>query len=176
VHITSSLEAILNLVSKTRYPVYFPASYRTQKEIRRLGITLPANLCMVDPIGYEEILCLMVNSRGVITDSGTVVEETCVLQIPSVQMRKSTERPQVYDAGSSVKFDPADPENYPVETVLRKLESMHGKKWQHTLGDGKASERIAADLHRRVVDNDFGRHKPDQYHLPIERSYRGDGL
>jgi hypothetical protein len=49
--------------------------------------------------------CLMVNSRGVITGSGTVVEETCVLGVPSLQMRKSTERPEVYDVGSSVKFD-----------------------------------------------------------------------
>jgi UDP-N-acetylglucosamine 2-epimerase (non-hydrolysing) len=176
VHITCSLNAILDLVGKAPYPVYFPASYRTQKEIRRLGLTLPSNLLMVDPIGYEEILCLMVNSRGVITDSGTVVEETCVLQIPSLQMRKSTERPQVYDVGSSVKFDPAETEKYPSAMVYKKLESLYGKTWPHTLGDGHASERIAEDLHRRVVENDFGRHRPEHYHVPIVRSYRGDGL
>ena len=38
------------------------------------------------------------------------------------------------------------------------------------------SERIASDLHRRVVDNDFGRHKPEHYHVPIDHSFRGDGL
>ena len=158
VHITSSLQAILDLVSRAPHPVYFPASYRTQKELRATGLSLPANVMMVDPIGYEEILCLMVNSRGVITDSGTVVEETCVLQVPSLQMRKSTERPQVYDVGSSVKFDPAEPEKYPAAMVLKKLEALYGKSWPHTLGDGKSSERIASDLHRRIVDNDFGRH------------------
>ena len=57
--------------------------------------------------------------RGVITDSGTVVEETCVLGVPSLQMRKSTERPQVYDVGSSVKFDPAEAENYPAESIYQ---------------------------------------------------------
>jgi UDP-N-acetylglucosamine 2-epimerase len=176
VHITSSLQAILDLVSRAPHPVYFPASYRTQKELRATGLSLPANVMMVDPIGYEEILCLMVNSRGVITDSGTVVEETCVLQVPSLQMRKSTERPQVYDVGSSVKFDPAEPEKYPAAMVLKKLEALYGKSWPHTLGDGKSSERIASDLHRRIVDNDFGRHRPEHYHVPIERSYRDDGL
>jgi UDP-N-acetylglucosamine 2-epimerase (non-hydrolysing) len=176
VHLTSSLEAILSLVSEAPYPVYFPASYRTQKEIRRVGLSLPSNLLMVDPIGYEEILCLMVNSRGVITDSGTVVEETCVLQIPSLQMRKSTERPQVYDVGSSVKFDPAEAGQYPADILYKKLESLYGKSWFQTLGDGKASERIAEDLHRRIVANDFGRHKPEHYHLPISRSFRDDGL
>lgn len=176
VHIPGSFAAILNLTAAAPRTVYFPASYRTQKVVRQMGLTVPANVIMVDPMGYEEILCLMVNSRGVITDSGTVVEETCVLQIPSLQMRKSTERPQVYDVGSSVKFDPAEPEKYPADVVFRKLEALYGKTWPHTLGDGKASLRIAEDLHRRVVENDFARHKPEQYHVPISRSYRDDGL
>jgi UDP-N-acetylglucosamine 2-epimerase (non-hydrolysing) len=176
VHIPDSFRAIMNLVASAPYPVYFPASYRTQKVLHEMNLTVPKNVRMVDPIGYEEILCLMVNSRGVITDSGTVVEETCVLQVPSLQMRKSTERPQVYDVGSSVKFDPAEAANYPADKVFQKLESLYRKKWTHTLGDGRSSERIAEDLHRRIVDNDFARHKPEHYHVPIERSYRGDGL
>ena len=141
-----------------------------------MGINLPDHVYMVDPIGYEEILCLIANARGVITDSGTVVEETCVLQVPSVQMRKSTERPQVYDVGSSVKFDPAEPDKYPAKTVFRKLESLYGKSWTHTLGDGRSSERIAEDLRRRIIEDDFARHKPEHYHIPVERYYRDDGL
>jgi UDP-N-acetylglucosamine 2-epimerase (non-hydrolysing) len=176
VHIPKSLEAIVSLVAQSPYPVYFPASYRTQKVLRESRLSLPSQVRMVDPIGYEEMLCLTVNSRGVITDSGTVVEETCVLQVPSVQMRKSTERPQVYDVGSSVKFDPADPDRYPAHEVFRKLESLFGKKWTHTLGDGKSSARIAQDLHRRVIEGDFGRHEPRHYHVPIDRSFREDGL
>ena len=176
VHIPKSLKAILDLVGSTSRAVYFPASYRTQKVIAETGLSLPKNVMMVDPIGYEEMLCLMVNSRGVITDSGTVVEETCVLQVPSLQMRKSTERPQVYDVGSSVKFDPDQPELYPAPEIFRKMESLVGKTWQHTLGDGHSSARIAEDLHRRIVENDFARHKPQDYHVPIERSFRSDGL
>lgn len=176
VHIPGSFQAILNLLRDAGRPVYFPASYRTQKVLHEMGLKVPGNVLMVDPIGYEEMLCLMVNSRGVITDSGTVVEETCVLQVPSLQMRKSTERPQVYDVGSSVKFDPAEPAKYPAKVIFSKLENLYGKKWPQTLGDGKASERIAADLHRRVVESDFMRHKPEIYHVPVERSYREDGL
>jgi UDP-N-acetylglucosamine 2-epimerase (non-hydrolysing) len=172
----NSLRAILDLISQFPHRVYFPAGYRTQKEIGAIGLSIPSNLIMADPIGYEEFLCLMVNSRGVITDSGTVVEEACVLQVPSLQMRKSTERPQVYDVGSSVKFDPAEPAKYPVVDVLRKLEGLFGKRWPHSLGDGKSSERIASDLHRRIVENDFARHEPEHYHVPTERSFRDDGL
>jgi UDP-N-acetylglucosamine 2-epimerase len=176
VHSESALQAILQLVGAARHPVYFPASYRTQRQLRETGRSLPPNVIMVDPIGYEELICLLVSSRGVFTDSGTVVEEACVLQVPSVQMRRSTERPQVYDAGSSVKFDPAAPAAYPMEVVLRKLAALYGRRWSHGLGDGRSSERIAADLHRRVVEDDFRRHRPEQYHLPVGRSYRDDGL
>src|SRR6185503_4626813 len=145
VHIAGSFSSILELIGKAPYPVYFPASYRTQKVLRELGLSVPSTTAMVDPIGYDEMLALMVNSRGVITDSGTVVEETCVLQVPSLQMRKSTERPQVYDVGSSVKFDPAEAHKYPAAEVFRKLESIYGKTWTHTLGDGLSSKRIADD-------------------------------
>jgi UDP-N-acetylglucosamine 2-epimerase (non-hydrolysing) len=176
VHIPTSLAAIFNLIGHAPHPVYFPASYRTQKVMKETGLNVPSTTRVVDPIGYDEMLCLMVNSRGVITDSGTVVEETCVLQIPSLQMRKSTERPQVYDVGSSVKFDPAEAEKYPAAEVFRKMESLVGKTWTHTLGDGRSSERIAMDLHRRVVTNDFARHKPEHYHVPVARSFRDDGL
>jgi UDP-N-acetylglucosamine 2-epimerase (non-hydrolysing) len=171
-----ALAAILRLVEAAPHPVYFPASYRTQRTLREFGLTPPRNLTMVDPIGYDEIVCLMVGARGVLTDSGTVVEETCVLQVPSVQMRRATERPQVYDARSSVKFDPSEPGSYPPATVFRKLEALVGTRWSHNLGDGRASERIAEDLHRRLVADDFRRHRPEHYHVPVARAYRGDGL
>jgi UDP-N-acetylglucosamine 2-epimerase len=176
VHIRSSLEAIVRLVGAADAPVYFTASYRTQKQLKEYGIELPANVIMVDPIGYDEILVLMANAKGVITDSGTVVEETAVLGVPSVQMRKATERPQVYDCRSSVKFDPAAPEAYPIETVLRKLKGLVGTSWEHGLGDGMASQRIVDDLARRAREDDFRGHLPEQYHLDISRSYRDDGL
>ena len=176
VHIRKSFENILALIGFTDRKIYFPASYRTQKVLKGYNLKLPSNVIMVDPIGYTEMLVLLTNSRGAITDSGTVVEETCVLQVPSLQMRKATERPQVYDAGSSVKFDPAEAGEYEFGTVFHKLESLYGKNWEHGLGDGKASERLVNDLLERLDRGTFRRHKPKDYHLKIDRSYREDGL
>jgi UDP-N-acetylglucosamine 2-epimerase (non-hydrolysing) len=177
VHDPVNLTNIVKLLGRTDRKVFFTASYRTQKQLKAYGLTLPANVVMVDPIGYEEILALMVNSRGVITDSGTVVEETAVLQVPSMQMRRATERPQVYDCGSSVKFDPSMPERYPFDVVLDKLEGLVGKTWEHKLGDGRASGRIVDDLvQRTLTPNGFRNHLPERYHLDIRRSYMDDGL
>lgn len=176
VHNEQSLRNIIDLLAATDRKVYFAASYRTQKVIKEMGLKLSSNVIMADPVGYEEFLVLMTNSCGIITDSGTVVEETCVLQIPSLQMRKATERPQVYDVGSSVKFDPTSPEKYSYKILFEKLEGLRNKKWPNPLGDGKSSQRIADDLLNRLENDQFRRHKPEDYHLDIRRSYREDGL
>jgi UDP-N-acetylglucosamine 2-epimerase (non-hydrolysing) len=176
VHIESSVKSILELLSKAPMKVYMPTSYRTQKVLKEMRLTIPNNVKIVDPVGYNEFLVLMTNSAGVITDSGTVVEETSVLGIPSLQMRKATERPQTYDSKSSVKFDPSRPEDYPAETIYKKLSFLSKTKWDHNLGDGKASERIYLDIVDRLINNKVSNHKREDYHLNTERSYREDGI
>ncbi len=167
------LQTILDLFAMMESRLIFPASYRTQKNLIRFNLRIPENVVMVDPIGYRDMLALMAGAKAVITDSGTVVEETAVLGVPSVQMRKATERPQTYDCRSSVKFDPTSDS---ISEVIPKLKKILGTTWVHNLGDGHASVRLVSDLIQRVKSNTFGTHTPDQYHLPIERSYRGDGL
>jgi UDP-N-acetylglucosamine 2-epimerase len=156
--------------------VFFPASYRTQKRLKDFGLSVPANTTMVDPIGYRELLALLGNSRGALTDSGTVVEETAVIGVPSLQIRKATERPQVYDCQSSVKFDPARPEDYPAAQLFGKLERLYGASWEHGLGDGRASERLVTDLLVRVQTETIRGHRAEDSHIDVSRSYREDGL
>lgn len=176
VHIDSSFDTILTFVSKAPHPVYFPASYRTQKVIKERKLKLPKNLIMVDPVGYEEILILMTHSKAIFTDSGTIIEEASVLNIPAVQIRKSTERPQVYDVLGAVKFDPDQPKKYTPDIIYKKLEKITGTKWKHTFGDGKASKRIADDIIKRLRTNNLRGHLPENSHLPIKRSFSEDGI
>lgn len=176
VHDPKAFRAIIDLVGHAPHPVYFPASYRTQKVIKETKIKLPKNLILVDPVGYEEILILITHSKGAITDSGTIVEETCVLNIPAINLRKSTERPQIYDVKSCVKFDPDQPEKYPYEVIYKKLDKISKTKWHHTLGDGKSSERIAKDILHRLRDNKIRGFLPKDNHLPIARAFIEDGI
>jgi UDP-N-acetylglucosamine 2-epimerase (non-hydrolysing) len=172
----AALRAILDVMAASAYPIYFPASYRTQQRLRDFGLALPENTTMIDPIGYRELLALISRSRGVLTDSGTVVEETAILGVPSMQIRKATERPQVYDCGSSVKFDPARPADYPADELYEKLESLHGVQWDHGLGDGKSSERLVEDLVSALNADEIRGHTVEHSHIDVSRSYREDGL
>lgn len=174
VHEPAAVASILALLGATDRTVHFPASYRTQRVLRVGGHTLPPNVRLVDPIGYEEFLTLMTQARGVLTDSGTVVEEACVLGVPAVQMRTSTERPEVYDVGACVKFDPVGPVPGGPARVFEKLEGLRGCRWFQPFGDGLASRRIVDDLVWRLRDGRLGTHRPGQYPVDVSRAYRGD--
>lgn len=146
------LQNIINLAGKTNLKVLFFAGYRTQRKLKEFKITLPDNIYMYDPVGYRDLLYLMDSSMYVITDSGTIVEEACILGVPSIQTRYSTERPQVYDVGASVKFDPRQKEYS--ENELQECIDMTLKikrdSWENPFGDGRASERIVNDIIRRL--------------------------
>lgn len=176
VHENASLENIMRLVESSGKKVYFPASYRTQRVLADMKITVPSNLVIVDPVGYEEFLVLLTNSLGAITDSGTVVEEACVLGVPAIQMRKSTERPQVYDVGASVKYDPSVLQGTSERIYFDKLERLSETRWEQPFGDGMASEYIVDDLLSRLRNDGFSNHKPSDYHLDLWHSYRNDEL
>lgn len=176
VHIKKSFLAIINLISKAKYPVFFLASYRTQKVIKKMKLKLPKNVIMVDPVGYEDILILLTHAKAVFTDSGTLNEEALILNIPCINIRKATERSQVYDVKGAIKFDPDQPKKYTPEIVFKKLEKITGTHWKHTLGDGRSSERIANDIITRLREGRLRGFLPQNNHLPIQRSFMEDGI
>jgi UDP-N-acetylglucosamine 2-epimerase len=176
VHLEKAFYNILQLIEKAKYPVFLAASYRTQAVIKERKVTLPKNLIMVDPIGYEELLVLVSHAKAVITDSGTLNEEACILQVPCINIRKATERPQVYDVRSAVKFDPDQPEKYTPELIFKKLEKITGTTWQHPFGDGTGTKVIADDIIDRLRNNKLRGHLPEDNHLPIKRSFMEDGI
>lgn len=176
VEIFTSLKNIFKLISHSNLPVYFPASYRTQKIIKRKKINLPKNLILVNPVGYEEILILLTHSKAVITDSGVLTEEASILKIPCINMRKSVERPQIYDSRGAVKFDPEQYKKYPPKIVFKKLRKIMNTTWHHNFGDIGASERIAKDIIQRLRNGNLRGHLPENSHLPIQRYFMEDGI
>ena len=167
-----SLINILDLAKKSGKKVLFFAGYRTQKMLKQFDLDLPSNVLMFNPIGYLEILELINSSAGVLTDSGTIVEEAAIIGIPTIQMRKATERPEVYEFKASIKFDPAlqnDPNR-----AIEKLNALVGTNWRHTFGDGKASYRIVEDLLSSYMKVDFSNHQPAKYTPFSTRSFMSD--
>jgi len=82
-------------------PLYFPVHPRTRTQLASYP-GLPERVCLLDPLGYLDFLCLMLNSAVVLTDSGGVQEETTALGIPCLTLRNNTERPITIDEGTNV--------------------------------------------------------------------------
>lgn len=61
-----------------------------------------SNIILCEPFGFFDFVKLEMNAACVISDSGTVAEETCILHTPNIIIRNSTERPEVIEAGSSI--------------------------------------------------------------------------
>lgn len=168
-----SLKNIINLLNKIEnHNVIFPMGYKTQQILNETNLTLNENIKVIEPIGYLEFMHLLQNCQFVATDSGTVVEEACILGIPSIQMRYSTERPEVYDVKASIKFDPTL-ENQPVDKILDGVSNMINSSWNNPFGDGNSSEIIVRDLIQLCEENSFSRHKPSDYSFDISSSFKG---
>ncbi|UJF35791.1 non-hydrolyzing UDP-N-acetylglucosamine 2-epimerase [Paenibacillus hexagrammi] len=94
----------LHLVAEgERMPVVCSIHPRTKERLNRLGITPPSPLIrFMPPFGFFDFVKLQRHAACVITDSGTVQEESCLLGIPAVTIRQSTERPETLLCGSNL--------------------------------------------------------------------------
>lgn len=135
--------------------IVFPVHLRTKENLTRFGyeqkMTSMKNLIMTNPLGYLDFLNLVTNSRFVMTDSGGLQEETTVLGIPCLTLRKNTERPVTILEGTNtiVGNDP--------DVILKeglKILKDGGKKGRTPrLWDGKAAERIVDILSEYRIQN-----------------------
>ena len=90
--------------------------------------------------------------------------------VPSIQMRHSTERPEVYDVKASIKFDPTI-EDIDINEVINKVKSLKSN-WKNPFGDGNSSEIIVEDLLELSKNQDFKRHKPEDYSFDVSNSFK----
>lgn len=118
--------------------VILPLHPRTKKNIVSFGMLLPENVQMIDPVGYLDFLQLEANALLLMTDSGGIQEEACILHVPCVTLRDSTERPETVAVGGNVLAG-ADP-----KLILQGAKDMmsRNRDWTCPLGDGRSAERI----------------------------------
>ena len=128
----------LELVSEEfSLPVIYPIHPRSRKMMEEFGLDAKG-VTFIEPLDYLSFLKLEADARLVLTDSGGVQEETCILKVPCVTLRDNTERPETALVGANVLVG-ADPEN-----ILEGARTMLGRSrdWENPFGDGRAGERI----------------------------------
>ena len=123
----------------------FPIHPRTRNNIKGTDLEKRAeameNLLLLKPVGYLDFLCLMSNAALIMTDSGGIQEETTILGVPCMTLRKSTERPVTITEGTN-RLVHATAEDI-IKSYREVVEqSKDFRPATPKLWDGKAAERI----------------------------------
>ena len=97
------LSDALNMVAKNyAIPIIFSTHPRTRKQIEAKGIVFDDLIMTLPPFGFFDYVNLQKNAFCVLSDSGTISEESAMMEFPAVSIRTSTERPEAIDSGSIV--------------------------------------------------------------------------
>ncbi|MCK4736641.1 MAG: UDP-N-acetylglucosamine 2-epimerase (non-hydrolyzing) [Methanophagales archaeon] len=130
-------DGLARVYKKFKFPLVYPIHPRARKMMNEFNLSANG-IRLIDPLDFLSFLQLESQAKLVLTDSGGVQEETCILGVPCVTLRDNTERPETLDVGSNILAG-SDPDK-----ILECTELMFGKENDlvNPFGDGRAGERI----------------------------------
>lgn len=138
------VEGLTRVAKHFGVPILFPVHPRTEANLRKFH--LHKKICrfarLYKPMDALPFMALQSHALLILTDSGGVQEESCILRVPCVTLRDNTERPETLTVGANLLAG-ADPAR-----ILSAAVQMAKKprRWKNPFGDGHAGRRIVSHL------------------------------
>jgi UDP-N-acetylglucosamine 2-epimerase (non-hydrolysing) len=139
------LDGLKRVAAATGLPLVLSLHHRTRARLLEYGLSaemagIPGLVLLFPPVGLLACLEFQLHARLVMTDSGGLQEEACILGTPCVTLRENTERPETLALGCNILA------GYRPEGILRAAKAMLDCKpgWPNPFGDGKAALRCVA--------------------------------
>jgi len=133
----SILKGLEKVAGEFQPPIVYPIHPHSRRRVEEFGLK-PEDVTLIEPVDYFGFLKLESNARLVLTDSGGVQEESCILGVPCVTLRDNTERTETLEVGSNILAGTRP------DKIVECTRLMLNRKndWQNPFGDGKVGERI----------------------------------
>ena len=96
------VEILNNVAEKYNLPVIVSTHPRTRQMIELKGVTFHKNVRLMEPMGLIDYLALQINSYAVLSDSGTISEESSILNFRALNIREAHERPEAMEEASVI--------------------------------------------------------------------------
>jgi UDP-N-acetylglucosamine 2-epimerase (non-hydrolysing) len=143
-----AIEALERLNAEYGFPVLCSLHPRTRARAAEFGIDLDqAGLKFFEPFGFFDFVRLEKSAFCVLSDSGTVQEEACILRVPNVTLRDVTERPETIECGSNVLAG-CDP-----ETILPLVKLVTSKTTAWSVPPEYLAPGVASTVARILVSH-----------------------
>lgn len=139
----SLMESINNIARKYDMPVIYSTHPRSQKFIDKRGFKFDERVRNLKPFGYFDYNKLQENAFCVLSDSGTLSEESAMMDFPAVLIRTSTERPEVLDKGSVII---GGIKSEDVEQAVELATSMYENREPYVEAEDYADENVSVKV------------------------------
>ena len=127
------------LHAKYQQTIVWPIHPRTQAKLKEFNIELPSYLKLIPPIGYLDFIQLQKHAKLILTDSGGIQEEACLLGVPCIALRENTERPESIEVGANVLVGR---DGDKALAAAEKWLTAGDFQWENPFGDGHVAEYI----------------------------------
>jgi UDP-N-acetylglucosamine 2-epimerase (non-hydrolysing) len=140
------LQGVAGFATRTGLDCLYPIHPRARNQLEQ--VTVPETIRLVEPLDFLDFLHVERNAAIVFTDSGGVQEETCILQVPCVTVRDSTERPESVEVGANTVAGTQS-----TAITAAGLQMLDGPtEWSCPFGDGAAAKHILDILERGEME------------------------
>lgn len=144
-NINSYVKALNAIAEKYQHPIIVSTHPRTRKKIDLLNLEFHPLVKLLKPLGFSDYVKLQMDAKAVLSDSGTITEESSILNFPAINIRDAQERPEGFEEGA-VMFTGMN-----VERILQALEILDKQQRGKYRLINKVQNYIAPNVSDKVL-------------------------